>query len=461
MILRNHATRELCRRLLDRLEIVEDDQDCPASEDYEKRRLPENADELVNGLAEEFGEEQLIDSGIAVLDGEGLLTASLRLAPSGAILIPLFQAADRLPIDAVLSDGLLLGDEAPPYVAAHDGRLASAMRSSNHLLLVVPALEDVLACECLGMAAVPFAGMDRLNLIELHQLEEITSSSSQLLLPETIEQTAEGDCSSAAADSSDVLNRGMPEPRATQQVALDHDAADDVLSEDGFDVIEFPFDDSLPLEIIISGWSFARQQSLPEQEIQRLISRLAGAQRFLSIDLSAVAVWVPRPGDIQRISFCWDVRDRDAVRNAVLESISGACYSLSAAVSGRIALWQSPGTYLKARSALSRGLRNTENVPMDRSELVEVFEHCLQSQIIEPLLEDGVNHRDPIVGALHMELANISSLLQSQAPFLQHDLMQAGIRVESRDKRGTLERSIRIRMQLVDRLVRIVRELRR
>ncbi len=462
MIRRNPEHRGICRRFLDRLDIVQDDQDWPAAEDFEQRFLPENADELVNVLAEEVGEEPLIDSGIAALDGEGSLTASLRLASSGAILIPIFQAADRLPVDVLLSDGLLLGGEAPAYVAVHDYRLAAAMRSSSRVLLVVPTIDDVVTCQALGLAAVPVAGMDCLNLIGLRQLEELTSTPNQLLLPETIEQPVEGERSSAVAvSSSGVRNPEMCESAAVQHTAPDHDTAEDAPSDDGFDVIDLSSDDLLPVDIIIVGWSFALHQRVPGEQLQRVVARLANAQRFVSIDLSGVGVWIPEAGDVEKILFCWELRDRDAVRNTVLKSIRSACYSLSAAMSGEIAAWQTPDTYLEARSALWRSLRNTAEVPAGRGALIEKFEDLLQRQTIDPLMEAGVNDPDPACGALRMELANTSSLLQLQAPFLQHDLSQASIQAESRDKRGTLERSIRTRMQLIDRLVRIVRELRR
>lgn len=462
MIRRCRAHREICRRLLDRLAIVQDDLDWPPSENYERRRLPENVHELVNDLVEECGEEQLLGSGLAARDREGALTASLRLAPSGAIVIPLFQSADWLPVDVLLPDGLLLGDEALPYVAVHDYRLAAAIGSSNRVLLAVPTLEDVLTCQALGLAAVPFAGMDCLDLIELRQLEEVTRARIGLRWPEAPEETADDERSSAGVGlPPEVRDPGATEPQAMEHPGLNHDPAVDAPSDDGLDIIGLAADDLLPVELIIAGWSFWLQERVPQEQIQRAILRLANAWRFLSIDVSGVAVWVPNPGHMERISFCWELRDREAVRSAVLTSIGEACYSVSAAASGAIGPWQTPSTYLEARSALSRGLRAGESAPVDRSELAEVFERLLQRQIIDPLLEGGVNHGDPVVGALRMELANISSLLQSQAPFLQHDLMQAGIRVKSRDKRGTLENSIRIRMQLVDRLIRIVRELRR
>jgi hypothetical protein len=253
----------------------------------------------------------------------------------------------------------------------------------------------------------------------------------------------------------------MCESAAVQHTVRDRDTADDAPSDDGFDVIDLSSDDLLPVDIIIVGWSFALHQRISGEQLQRVIARLANAQRFMSIDLSGVGVWIPEAGDVEEMLFCWELRDRDAVRNTVLNSIRSACYSLSAAMSGEIGAWQTPDTYLEARSALWRSLRNSAEVPADRGALIEIFEDILQRQTIDPLMEAAVNDPDPARGALRMELANISSLLQSQAPFLQHDLIQASIQAESRDKRGTAERSIRTRMQLIDRLVRIVRELRR
>ena len=181
---------------------------------------------------------------------------------------------------------------------------------------------------------------------------------------------------------------------------------------------------------------------------------------LLPIDLSGVAAWIPSRTDVDRIQLCGELDDRSALRDAVLESIRDACYELSQVVSGDVAPWQTPDTYLDARSALSRVLRHPNSVPASRSERIETFEQLLQQQVIGPLVAAGASHPDPIQGVLYIAFADLTALLQSQAPFLQRDLIQAGIQTEPRDRRGTLESRLRSYLQLVDRLVRIARELR-
>ena len=462
MIRRNRVHREALCRFWGRLDTVQRNQSWPASDGWELRQLPTNTSELLRDLLDEFGQEQLIESGIAEQETEGQLTMSGRLASGSAALWALADAEGGRPFDVLLPDGLLLGDEAPLYAAIHDYRMENAVRASEGLLLLVSTLDDTAFCHAFGLAAAPIAGMEQLNLCQLRQIEELTSEPDQLpLIGETEEPTADVTESDDAESASDTQNPGMSGNHSAARSEIADDIREECPSDDLNSVIDLASDDVLPLEIIFAGWSFARQQDLSGEHLREAIARLANAQRHLSVDLSGVAVWIPSQDDIASMRFCWEMRDADAVKQAVLESVDRACYNLAAVSAGEIAPWQTPGTYLEARSALSRGLRETNGISMDRSELVRAFEHLLQSQIIDPVVENGVNHRDPIVGALHMELGSISFLLQSQAPFLQHDLMQAGLQVESSDKRAALDSSIRIRMQLVDRLVRIARELRR
>ena len=283
-----------------------------------------------------------------------------------------------------------------------------------------------------------------------------------LLLPSEGEESAH--CETASDDAVPATDPPATEAGQAsllQEAECGPNASEVRPTDQSLDIVDLPDDDVLPLVLIFAGWSFARERDLPGQQLRGLVARLAQAERCLTINLGGLGVWIPTQDDGERIRFCREMGDRDALTEAVLASVEGSCYALADVATGRIAPWQNPSTYLTARSALSRSLRDTDSVPMDRGELVEGFQRLLQAEIIEPLLEDAVNHPDPIVGALQMELANISSLLQSQAPFLQQDLSQADGQRESRDMGATLQQSIRIRMQLVDRLLRLARELRR
>lgn len=456
MIVRPPVHRALLGRLCDYLEIIQGDDIWPASVEWPLRRVPDDP-ALLDRLAAEFGPQRLIESGVAVQGDHGQLAISPRLVPGQATLLPLLDRAGALPFDVLLSDGLVLGEEPPAYAALHDYRVAEMLRSSSSCLFLVPTVEEVRICHSLGLAAVPAAGMNCLSLGALRQIEAMSHSSRPLLLPTEGEESA-GD----ETASDDAVPATDPPATETGQVPPHQEAEfapnrSERRPTDGrSDTVDLP-DDVLPAELIFAGWSFVREQSLPGDQMRVLVARLAQAERCLAINLDGLGVWIPTQDDIECIQFCGDVRDRDALREAVLASVDENCYALADVAIGRIAPWQTPDTYLTARSALSQSLRNTESVP----ELAESHERLLQAEIIHPLLETAVNHPDPIAGTLHMELANISSLLQSQAPFLQHDLIQAGRQLVSRDTRGTLERSIRIRMQLIDRLVRIARELRR
>lgn len=460
MIRRNRSHREILGRLWDRLEAVPNEQGWPASGEWPRRRVPDEPRGILDALAEEFGPERLVESGVADRQGDGPPTISSRLAPGATTLFALWEDEGAMPFDALLPDGLLLGEEPPACAVAHDWRAVAAMRSSDGLLLLVPTMEDVAYGLGLGQVTVPLAGIDRLDLAGLRQIEALTRASSPPPLPCPEEPAAGAERVPVNGNTSpDAPRQDTPETDAAQHAGVGQQAPEEPPPEDGVDVIATPAG-AFPVELVIAGWSFARRQPVPEEELRRLISRLADAQRFLRIDLSGVAVWIPSQADVDRIQVCCELGDRDALRDAVLESIHGACYELSAVASGDIAPWQTPGTYLDARSALWRVLRRPDSAPASHCELIETFDHQLQRQVIGPLIAAGVSHADPIHGVLHIAFAETTHLLQSQAPFLQRDLIEAGIQADPRARPGTLESGLRCHLQLIDRLVRIARELR-
>ena len=460
MIVRNRVHRALLGRLCDQFEIVQDDDTWPASAEWPLRRVPDDL-ALLDSLAAEFGPERLIESRVAVHNDHGQLTISPRLVPGQTTWLPLMDTEGAAPFDALLSDGLLVGQEPSPYAAVHDYRVAQTLQQTNHCLFLVPTVEEVRTCHGQGLAATSTAGMDCLSLANLRQIESMSRSLRPLLLPSEGEESAHGETASedtVPATDPPATEAGQASP--LQETECGSNESEVRPTDQSLDIVDLP-DDVLPLVLVFAGWSFAGERNLPGQQLRGLVTRLAQAERYLTIDLGGLGVWIPTQDDGERIRFCREMGDRDGLTEAVLASVDRNCYALADVAIGRIAPWQTPNTYLTARSALSRSLRDTDSVPMDRGELVEGFQRLLQAEIIEPLLEDAVNHPDPIVGALQMELANISSLLQSQAPFLQQDLIQADRQRESRDMGGTLQQSIRIRMQLVDRLLRLARELRR
>ena len=454
MILRNRIQREVLRRFWERLEDDQDVPSWPVAATDEIRRVPENTSDLIGGLVAEFTLEQLIDTGIAELGGEGGLEISRRLTAGTRRLLVLRDTDDAPPFDLLLADGLLLGEESPAYAMAHASRSASEGCSIEGTLWLVPSVEDVVICRALGMAASTTVGLENLGHSELRRFEELIAIPAQLLSPPAeIDEVTDEICTDSETPNTERETHWASNTEAVQ-------SAEEETSESNFDTISLN-NNLLPVEIIVSGWSFALQQPLPAEQIQRRIARLSGAEQFLSRDLSGVAVWIPMHRDIDRLLFCWNLRDRDAFVNSLAKSVQEACFGLSAVVSGEIVPWNRPSTYLSARSALMSSLRSQRADPECQRQAIDTFEQFLQHQIIEPLVEAGVNNPDPILGALRIEFANTSALLQSQAPFLQHDLIQASVQASSRDKRANLDGSIRLRMLLVDRLVRIARELRR
>ena len=127
MIRRNRSHREILSRLWDRLEAVQDEQGWLACGEWPRRRVPDEPRGVLDALAEEFDPQRLVESGVADQQGDGPPTMSRRLAPGATTLFPLREAAGAMPFDALLPDGLLLGEEPPACAVAHDYRVAAAI----------------------------------------------------------------------------------------------------------------------------------------------------------------------------------------------------------------------------------------------------------------------------------------------------------------------------------------------
>lgn len=456
MIRRNRSCCEILGQFWDRLEITPDDQDWLSVSECELRRVPDSVHEILDELAEEFGRDELVASGIASQDGEGVLNSSVQL-PCGVSVMRLVHEVDcDLPFDLLSPHGIVLGEEVPAYATAHDYKTTAALQTLNEIMLMMPTLADVVASRALGVAAVPSVGIERSNIDGLRQIEELKGMVNQLRLPSADDRREED----TDVESVTTCSQGSTASEVDTNVEV-QGTPDRTTQDDGCEILALYGGGERSVELIIAGWSFARQRRVPGEQLRLLMSRLADAERYLRIDLSHVAVWVPTDDEIAGLQFCMDLQDSGSVVNALVDSVGRSTYSISSVESEDLSPWRTPDTYLEARSALWRSLRDTASDSADRDALVESFENLLQSQMIDPLLQAAVGNTDPVLGTLRIEFANISSLLQSQAPFLHHDLIQANVHAESRDRRGTLDRSIRLRMQLVDRLIRIARELRR
>jgi hypothetical protein len=452
MILRNRIHREIVGALWGTLRIQDEVVRFARSGDVQFRQLSDDPTMLVRRLGETFDESDLVTAGIAARNNGGQLTASPRLLVGAAPVMALFVQNDLTPFDLLLPDGLLLGNELPLYAMVHDHRIQDLLHASKSAFLLVPTIEDVVSCIALGLAAAPTSGLERLNRDHFQSIAEVTAGRSIAL----------------STPAQSIGTSAMHDPISTTV----HDGA---LAEEGYmegiqhgpartdiDQIECPRE--LPaVDLVFSGWSFSLQRRVPGELLQRVTQRLAqGQQHLTEVDLTGIGVWVPTLRSAECLKFCWELHDQTALFNAVMESVgNGDLYDLGAAASGNIPLWQASQSFVEARRALWHRLHDSHLDPHELQAEIEAFESHLQREVVEPFMTNGMRAGNPIRGTLHMEFGQLSAILQCQAPFLQHDLVRAALRPESGELRSRLDQSVSMRMTVVDRLLKIARELLR
>jgi len=456
MLYRTRVHREIWEQLWNGLRPEPDAQPTLGSANVEIRYVPDRPSELIARLAEQFDVHDLIAAGIAVRSESEVLVAAPRLAGGTGPVLRLSPGIGMPPLDLLLPDGLLYGSELPWYAMAHDRRVQSALQNPSGPMLLVCGMEDVVRCLTLGLAVGPATGLEQLQSMQLRALEELTASPASRSQPTT-----------APVDDRAVSGNGTHDeaPATTDHPAQHHiptntdapaqPAAQETVDE--VDQIDLP--QSLkPMDIVVSGWSFGRQCRVTREDLRYLIRRLADGQRHLLIDLSAISVWVPAPDAVERLSYCWQLADVEAYVAAVSDSIGSDLFDLQAAVSGNIPPWQTPGNFIAARRTLSRLLHDPD---CDANELKAASDsHAahVQREMVEPFLT-AAGTGDPVLGHLRMEFGQLSGILHCQAPFLQKDVVQVALHPHSSEMRARLEHGIRIRSAVLDRWLRIAREL--
>ena len=118
-----------------------------------------------------------------------------------------------------------------------------------------------------------------------------------------------------------------------------------------------------------------------------------------------------------------------------------------------------PADYLSARTVLLEQLRrDPSDLPRMRQAIAD-YEQYVEQQIVAPLLQQGVQAANPIAGALQLEVAQVSGLLQRQTPALLREIADVGQAEMTDRRRPGLELNARLYLQLLDRLVKLAKAL--
>jgi hypothetical protein len=206
---------------------------------------------------------------------------------------------------------------------------------------------------------------------------------------------------------------------------------------------------------------FVRHALLPREELQRMVQPLAEAQQHLGCDFSSCAVWCPAEETAIRLEYARRLQATDPIINLIRRSLNSECYTLHDTYRGTIGPWQIPQSYLEARAHLELCLADPQASPERVAAALEMFESRLQAEIIGPLQQEAMQGENLIRRALLMELANTSALLQSLGLFMRCHSVRSLLDAGSRAERDQLDRNWKRMTLMMDRLLRLARELSR
>jgi len=398
----------------------------------------------------------------AVSDGQPRRRATDN-APSGP-LVAIRSTPDGPLVDIASSAGLLLRPGLPLEVWIEDGQIAPLLAAQQGRLLIVPTMSGGIICLKLGLAAAPatwLSGRSREVCVALERLTAPPRSvpAGQDPVPPAAESVADAAAPlvSSVAQAPAAMDAAGPSAAAAVTAAVPGPAGPAEQT-----AMASPTATSRqPVTLVFSGYDFVGRRMLAREQLQEMIRPLADAQRYLGVDFSGIATWYPSEETLARLDYARRLQAADVVVTVIRDSLDTECFTLADTYRGTIAPWQTPQTLLDARDLLQQRLAD----PNETSERIEQafgwFDGQVQATIIRPIVDQAMAQDDPVRGGLLHQLAGVSDLLQSIAPFLRQRLVRSCLAQESRNEREQLDRLAKRHDALQQQLLRLAKELKK
>ena len=385
------------------------------------RRLPEDCARLTCGLADEFSEQDLEDSGVVQHDGDGNLQLVPRLRTGSGILIPLHREADSVPFDAVVDSGCL--SEGTPAVLAglEDDWLKPKVKAAGHRVLIAMSIHDLAVLRRLSLPAVLGVGLDRVNREQTDRMA-----------------TKFGWCQAA----------GVQPNGAGQRTATGNGRQDDVHAIAGVDVA-------------LVGWSPSENDLQEPAQLSATASFLYGLANLRKFDMSNVGIWQPNGADLRGLEVGIRMRDSTAIREVLLESLDHSTYQLAKYVDE---LDDEPTDFLTARSDFTRALRGGSCGQADPEQVAKAFDGfaaAVDEQVYKPSVAQALSSSGPGARETNLAVAELARELLLRAPKIQCSYGNGTPDDEDERTRSQKKESFDNYLKLTNALLRACREAKR
>ena len=432
--------------------------------DDDCRRLPPDIDEILTQLRRAFADQDLVAAGVARRGDDGEVRLAETLSnPGGDIIFLRRWPCD--PFEIVTSNGLISGRNLPMFAARYDHHTVAALREFDGMLLLAFSMATCVLLRSLGLPVVFATGLDDLNPEQVCILEGMLGSGT---LPDGAREPQAETAGDAVPDTGDhgcAEGDASANPDVLQASSLICSTSTNIQSQfctaAALAHLDQETDGTVPVQaVILVAWEPAALELHMPPGVASLVQFLASAERHLGIDLSACGTWVPSEDDLEALQFCLRHGNNDRIRSILLESIEERTFTLCNTIDGHIGPPLVSDDYVSAQADLrrcldARGRDDGEHGAPEAEQLARVIarhEATIERHLVVPLVEEAMALSNPLLRNLRVTAANGFRTIHRNAP---HVDMR---RVEERRCYGE---AIRTQVNLINSVLRLVREIRR
>ncbi len=382
-------------------------------------------------LQKEHSREHLLEAGVVEEDPhdpqELKLDARL-VGSSGPLVFLRVDAASRY--DVVTAEGTCLSGARPLFAMARDSYSGRRMRGiESNRVMGVTTMWEVAWLRAIGMQAAPMTDLANLNDVALIRLMELV-----------------------AATPRGCLTR---EP-VFLKTDLFEDHTTNYMGENPHPVICLQLTASAP----------GRTDEMQTRKLVKVIENLNNASRYLRIEWNNISVWWPDDRQVEELEY------RSGMRSAkLLLEIFGnpqAVYSLQECQgASEPPAPAGPAELLEQKRQLMRSEPRWDDAPGEclqrRQEAVQEYQGLIDQHLVQPLINEALQHHDPITRQLEVQLAEKTRQLHMLSPVVQELVEQIGKSGGNpADPLGIVQSDAwKMQQRFVQDQLRLARELRR
>ena len=356
-------------------------------------RSPSNVLEVMDSLEDNYSEEDLLASRLAIKGKQGWLVLNPILKGALNLIVPLRPQPNAPPFDLLFQDGTLSG-KLPVCAALQDGSLRNAIEKTG-ALLVVFSMEDLAVLRLAGIPATIATGLEYLAS---KQLDEFCKSYG---LRKSMNPAAP--CPAVVAPDETEAESMSP-----TGVSLDQEAVTPSPSSIAGDADSPPCQ---PVRLVFVNWTPSTLEGESPQAVEHLRSRFRQLERYVGLPLDDMFLWTPTKGDIERVEFCLAKATCEDVQAALLESMDERRVEITSTEE----TFARPKDLIEAIGRLREVLlRRTGNRKLKRHVWAE-YAVMLESELITPLIQQALETMDPIQRSRLFAIAGMNRIIHPAA----------------------------------------------